>query len=375
MQNSALSHRNKTGKVYDEIRAMALRLGPDARLPTMTQLRDTLGASIATLDSVLSDLEARDIIRRKHGVGIYVASHVKKPIALLINMNDMAQSNASPFWSILLERMRDRAAQWSANGPLYATFDDDQSEAPLTGHLLESIERGRVQGIIGVGIPVGVSRQLIALDLPHVVYAAYGACMVTYDSDALTRQGVAALAAQGCRHIQLWTQAPTGHNADLTQTYLRKTQSVLRRALDENGLRDAPVAMRYDAEQEARAARGLPAQSRQEQGLHLAQTVFGGVESPPDGIVSGDDMLTFGALAHLRKLRLEVGRDVKIATHANAGSTILMGYEDQLTRLEYDPAELVETMFRLLEDWMRGEKPAEPLHYLTPRLRPEVAGV
>ena len=368
MPASATSRRKKSGKVYDEIRAMALRLGPDARMPTMTQLRETLGASIATLDSVLSDLEDRNIIRRKHGVGIYVASHVKKPIALLINLSQFSHSNASPFWSLLLEHARERAAQWSDIVHFYATFDDEDSKAPLSGSLLENIERGRVQGILGVGVPTGVSDQLIARDLPHVVYAAYGGVMVAQNSAAAVQEGIAALAAQGCRNIQLWRQAPSAHEAALMQKDNALLQSLLRRALDASGLPHIPAAIHQDSEQIARLETGLPIESRQEQGFRLAQAAFGGAETPPDGILLMDDMMTFGVLAALRKRRVEVGRDVKIATHANAGSSILMGYEGQITRLEFDAAELVETMFALLEAWMRGEKPTENLHYLQPRV-------
>ena len=369
MSAPAVSRRKKSGKVYDEIRAMALRLGPDARLPTMTQLRDTLGASIATLDSVLGDLEARNIIRRKQGSGIYVASHVKRPIALLINLGQFSHSNASPFWSLLLEQARQRAAQWSDIVHFYATFDEEDSKAPLVGSLRENIERGRIQGILGVGIPTGVSDQLIALALPHVVYAAYGGLMVAQDHNSLIESGVAALAAQNCKNIQMWRQMPAAHEIVSVAQENSRISAIFRRALDRNGLSGVPDALWQDSEQFVRIEAGLTMENRQEQGFHLAQAAFGGAETPPDGILLLDDMVTFGALAALRKMRIEPGRDVKIATHANAGSSILMGYEDAITRLEFNSAELIETMFALLEAWMRGEKPAENIHYLQPKLR------
>lgn len=52
---------------------MAERLGPGARMPTAQQLRGEVGVSAATLNRALADLEGRGIIRRKHGVGIFVA--------------------------------------------------------------------------------------------------------------------------------------------------------------------------------------------------------------------------------------------------------------------------------------------------------------
>ena len=48
---------------------LAHELGPDAKLPTVLQLRDRLGISIATLNSVLNELEAQRVVRRKHGIG------------------------------------------------------------------------------------------------------------------------------------------------------------------------------------------------------------------------------------------------------------------------------------------------------------------
>jgi hypothetical protein len=51
--------------------------------------------------------------------------------------------------------------------------------------------------------------------------------------------------------------------------------------------------------------------------------------------------MTTGALAAFRELGPRVGEDVRVATHVNAGSVLLYGYESRLARVEVDPAEVV----------------------------------
>jgi DNA-binding GntR family transcriptional regulator len=55
-----------------QMRKMALERGPSAKLPMARQLRDSLGTTRATLHGALGELEARNIITRKQGNGIYV---------------------------------------------------------------------------------------------------------------------------------------------------------------------------------------------------------------------------------------------------------------------------------------------------------------
>ena len=78
----------------------------------------------------------------------------------------------------------------------------------------------------------------------------------------------------------------------------------------------------------------------------------------PDGIVSVDDMLTQGLLMAMDRHGLRVGRDVHVATQSNRHSPALLGWEPAITRIEFDPAEIVSTMFDALEALLRGETPA-----------------
>ncbi len=52
-----VGRQTKFQEICGRITDLAYELGPDAKLPTVLKLRDTLGVSIATLNAVLSELE------------------------------------------------------------------------------------------------------------------------------------------------------------------------------------------------------------------------------------------------------------------------------------------------------------------------------
>jgi DNA-binding LacI/PurR family transcriptional regulator len=74
----------------------------------------------------------------------------------------------------------------------------------------------------------------------------------------------------------------------------------------------------------------------------------------PDGILVTDDLMMQGALGGMRECGVEVGRDVKVVSHANVGSPTLLGYEKDLTLLEVNPSEIVEVLFSTLDKAMNG---------------------
>jgi DNA-binding LacI/PurR family transcriptional regulator len=80
-------------------------------------------------------------------------------------------------------------------------------------------------------------------------------------------------------------------------------------------------------------------------------------------------MMTRGALVALSKMGLRAGADIKVATHTNKGSTALHGYEEELTFIEIDPAQIVAALFSMLEMLMHGEAPPKPVVCIRPQLR------
>jgi DNA-binding LacI/PurR family transcriptional regulator len=105
------------------------------------------------------------------------------------------------------------------------------------------------------------------------------------------------------------------------------------------------------------------------QGIQLAQDIFGGRSSRPDGIVIANDLMAQGVLMTLHRLGVVVNKDVFVATHANRGSAVLHNYEDQITRVEYDPTEIVQVLFDQLETQMAGDVAAPQEVIIKPQLR------
>ena len=58
-----------------------------------------------------------------------------------------------------------------------------------------------------------------------------------------------------------------------------------------------------------------------------------------------------------------------VATLANKDSSSLLGYEHQLTFLEYDPAETARTMHAMLMELIAGRKLASNIAYIEPLAR------
>lgn len=57
----------------EQLSALAHQLGQEAKMPTVLQLRDQFGVSVTILDDALGQLEAQNIVVRRHCVGIFVS--------------------------------------------------------------------------------------------------------------------------------------------------------------------------------------------------------------------------------------------------------------------------------------------------------------
>src|SRR5688500_12473756 len=102
--------QTKLQETCGQLEDLAHSLGPDAKLPTVIQLRDRFGVSVATLNSALTELEAQRVIRRKHGVGIYVSPRIRqRTVCLICDPSFFRVAGASPFWNLLVDQVRQRA--------------------------------------------------------------------------------------------------------------------------------------------------------------------------------------------------------------------------------------------------------------------------
>jgi DNA-binding LacI/PurR family transcriptional regulator len=381
-----IQHQNKTQAIRSSLMELANSLGPEARLPTMLELRDSLGVSVVTLNRALSELEAQGVISRRHGVGIFVASQLGQKTIGLVFDRSMLGLNASQFWDMLISKARDRASSHNEKFSLFLAMGSHNEALQIPHDLKNAVTQGRLHGIIFVG-PDQAAVQWLEQQLPLVAYAnIHASHYVSNDGAEMVRLGTQSLVKQGCRRIGLWI--PTGLWVGPDQpgeSYAH--MDVFRKALKSAGLPFHPEWVKEDYSRvpiPEKNAAGLPPKaveaasersgvaSFEEQGYYVALNTFGGKNARharPDGVVVINDLMTRGVIAALSKLNLKLGTDIKIATHANKDSTTFLGYEDDLTRVEVDVAEIVNTMYEMLETRIAGgELPLQRV-FLKPHLR------
>jgi hypothetical protein len=207
-----MGKQTKFQEVCGRLTDLAHQLGPDAKLPTVLQLRDRLGVSIATLNSVLSELETQRVVRRRHGVGIYVAPDIRQHrVALICDPSFFRVVGTSPFWGLLVEQVRRRAEAEREAFSFHFALESSEKNAvdnssdqlgfaspALPESMIEDLRGGRVDAILGVGLPQATSDWIERQDIPFVSFAGPGKYIVGLDSDEILRQGVNSLCDQGC---------------------------------------------------------------------------------------------------------------------------------------------------------------------------------
>jgi DNA-binding LacI/PurR family transcriptional regulator len=351
------------------LRALALKIGPNGKLPTIKELCQSLDVAKATVDTALDALEAEGVIRRKHGSGIYVTPRIGQKNIALVFGNNVFGADVSPVYPHIIERSRERAASHNENFSFFLdlpSMQADMPQVPVHGDLAEAIASGRVHGIL-LGIRNSVEEEvwlraqgvpLVSLSLP----AEYP-FSVTVDYDALIRLSVQALAEQGCRRIGMIT--PFGYCRDDASAFQHRDREAFAESLSRLGLPQQKEWIWEDRTQHDDLT-----ETREQQGARALRELLGDRPGPhPDGLVIADDMLTRGVLAAARQQGVSVGETVKIASHANKGSPALAEWAGQLTLVEVDPDEIVEAMFGMLERLMNGVGVEEKVAVIKPRVR------
>ena len=387
----AVPRRGSAALLRERLAEMARLRGPGARLPTVRELCMELETTPATLNLALARLEQEGVLRRRQGSGIFVApDYGRRRVALVCDPAFFGGwAGVSPFWNILVERVRERARVGNEDlsfhfalpvntpgpGALPPQRSAPEATLPLHEGLAAAVRDGRVQGALGIGLSEAAADWLAEHGVPLVSFAGAGRAVVGIDHDGMIPLLVGVLAGQGCRNIELWS--PVASHRPVPASFpadYQHNREAFARALAAAGLPFDAARHRYRNNSHLAAREGaVPTVSHVEQGYDTAFTAFGPGTPPgarPDGIAVLDDMMALGALQALQQLGVRVGRDVRIATHANAGSPALLGWEDRLTCAEVDPGRLVEKMFALLEAMMEGQEPEERRVLLQPTLHP-----
>ena len=368
---SSSRHQTKIQVVCSQLAALAAELGPNGKFPTVVELRAKFGVSLTTLDGALREMEKRGVIYRMHGVGVFVAPERQKTIGLVYAVR---QTYGSPFWDMLVDEMRQRAEVGHERFRIYMTHPMPGKEIPLSEDLMDDVVQGRLDGVIFVGdqSPQGVI-WLQSQKVPVVNFAnAVGHYRVTIPREAMVAIGARELSRRGCRRIGLWVPFGAGFRY-AHRHHQSGAVDIFQATLENEGLpfHEEWVWRLGDVLHDPQEAG-----SYQEQGHRAVQEVYArkSLGEVPDGIVILNDLMTRGALVAFNELGLRVGNDVAVATQTNKNSSILMGYESILTRMEVDPAAVAKAMFQVLETLMDGEVPLQNPHAIEPIILPPAQG-
>lgn len=352
MSTRTFGRETKYQKVRAEVEMLANRLGPEERLPSIRQLAATMDASINTLTGVLQELEEQNIIYRRQGAGIFVSPSRVKSIWLICDSQFFSLGH-SPFWDVLVEQMRLRASLNREQLSMHFTLPQGTPDAVLHHSLVEEIQAGRVHGVLGVGLPRRTAHWILSQGVPLTAFAGWAPHVVHLNHRTVIEMGIQALAERGCRHIGFWKTAVPRLDPDEAPPDTCELSEIFMDVLSEQGLEVDRRLIQNNRHLNSSPGR----ESNVQQGYRTAREVFGGEGPRPDGIVVADDTMTQGALLAMAQLGIRPGRDVWMATHANKGTPILMDDYRGLIRLEFDPAELVSRLFRMLETLMAGQIP------------------
>lgn len=358
----------KREDVKAAVKRMALAVGPNGKLPTVRACCAQLSIAKVTLDAALDDLEAQGVIRRRHGSGIYVTPRIAQKRIGLVFGHDIFDASVSPFYTLLMRRCRERA---KSHRERFSFFIDPLPEEtgpdglPVHPDLAEALASEKLHGILLTARNSEAEETWLRAQNVPVVSLGFTEDspppVVTIDHRELIRLGVAALSAQGCRRIGLIT--PYDRDAPVGRIMVHIFKDALKRR--HLRLHDAWIWSQS-------AAPGRDGETRDERGARAFQALFGGGHKTPDGVIIADDMLTRGVLMAARTAGVEVGRNVRIATHANKGSPVLAEWAGRLTLIEVAPDEIVEAMFDLLEAFMAGRSAGAAYISIKPRLQERV---
>lgn len=355
LPDERLQHGSKVQALCERLTALSYELGTGARLPTVIELRDRLGVSVTTLNTALIELEAKRIIERKHGVGIFVSRHLHQKTIGLVCSPEFFRAGTSPFWHELIEGVRRRAVSRNTMFRFYLAIDPNGS-APVHDDLLQDVEAERLNGVIYVGQDKPAVNWLLSHNVPVVSFAGWSQWMVRIDFEGFVRRAVETLVSRGLHNLGLVCPGEPGLALEASDIWEHSPSRVFREVMQQHGL---PIneAHIWDGAAQLLAGGTLPG-THEEQGYLAAQQLFAPEKPRPEGLIISDDMQARGLLPAMREMGVRAGTDVQIVTHLNRGSEVLRGWENKVSTIEFDPTEVVDSLFESLEALMRGEAAA-----------------
>ena len=297
------------------------------RLPSEMELAKELGVSSITLREALSILSNRGVIERRHGSGTYVADPAANQWVAIVTSLDLSHPNLSYFHRRVAFLLRALIAEaglpvriysgsalgWIAGdgkGELPEAFFKDLEGDLIRAAVLLSDDGAHVKKFRGIEIPlVGTHpdfRFSVSLPIPELVPAA------TY-----------AMASQGCR-----------------------TAAFITGPLDQAGMKSLEAALARDGmSTRPEWISSMNSQAKDAVGWRALLSVWGAHNVKPDCVIVTDDVLFHEASMAILHERIDVPSKLKVFTHYNKGSGIIIPFP--CTIFEIDPDEFANELAAL----------------------------
>jgi DNA-binding LacI/PurR family transcriptional regulator len=342
---------------------LAKKLGPGARMPRVRQMAESLGVTIATLDQALRELESRGVIIRKDRSGIFVAQQsIPGRIGLVFGAGLLAPT-ANSFRSLLMDYCRRRCIERGDRFSFFVDLEmptDHEDGTPVPYELREALINKRLAGVLTVSPRPEQEEWLRKHDTPVVSLGreADWPHRVILDGEELIHIAAEELVRQGHREIGLLAVRPS--HIDM----FRRVMKSMRLKVNDSWIETASHTVKEEAG--VRAAINFLAR-------HGVNRRWTPKSSLPPALIITDDMMARGACAVFNQRGIVPGKQIKIASHGNRGSWALAEWEEDLIICEYDPQEIIDSMFSMLENLLSGTSlPEEPI-YIRPHLKATTA--
>lgn len=330
-------------KVAGALRQMAEEAGPGARLPSVRTLRSDLNISHAPLEAALGQLEREGVIERRQGAGVFVKERITvSRCAIIFDSHFLYGGGLSPFWPLLLRALMTAGVErgWEPvlHLPLagsYLNTPDHVEKGALPMNLVNELTDGHVRGVIAIGLPQSVFNFINQFKVPISAFAGYGRRRVEMRGSIFLRMAIEAAAEDGFTGLTMLD----------------------RRSWDEEQVEATAREYGLDGKVLEVGTEGVGSFRDNLKDGYDASWLVDRESLQHSALVCGTDMVSLGLLMGLRRRGLEPRRDFGLYTHANRGSSVLLGWDDDIVSIEYDPEVVATMLFDLLEGDIRGRMP------------------
>lgn len=349
-QTSSPAYRQIAADLRELIRG---ELAPGSLLPGEHALAARYSVHRMTVRQALDVIAQEGLIRRRQGKGSVVVDSAAIGECAIVVRPQLLDQGKFPFYSLACTALVE--AVGVANPGLTVRLHvgkqtDTGWEFPKTLDLLDPRILPHLRGVYTFHPLFEIEDRLLSANVPVVGLTEIGQYTVFTARDALFEEGFAHLKSAGCQTLGVIWAIPAGRDwrEDIRGTWVT-------RRLDAGIVDGHPEWVEPYVGEEITERTGYDSFMRLWHGA-----------SRPEGVLVTDDIMCRGVLRAALHLGIELPRDLKLITYANRG--IELPYHKPVTRIEYDPVELVRRAVKLMGQLQEGKKPARRCIRLAGRL-------